>query len=363
MNKFIGHAALALCIALAVYAALFGVSVKPSSPESELADRAVDFRGWDRPRESGTPVPGLPDTGRKSEDPGFSLWWSVLLVSLAKGMRAAHESSNDRERPDGSTQGENSILNSRIESNVLGTGTTVLPSTGDIFWNDRRDFDGVRWVVVLLIPVYPLGAVHAFDWRDNSYKYFEIRCSATLILRSFVRHVAGPLLAIGAFAIFGAVLMRGSTPEFARISWSMLKFGLALVVPGALIAAGVYASIRRDQRIRRLLGRHEMGSSDPATWLPAAISQLQAPQQLFGAGSFALAAKSLLGVGEVCRAMWAARLSALTEDWRAANDLTDEILRHPASVETISKRSEWGIGLLRREDLFPSSDQNRGSTT
>jgi hypothetical protein len=85
----------------------------------------------------------------------------------------------------------------------------------------------------------------------------------------------------------------------------------------------------RDKAIRYVLGRHEYGSSDPATWTDDHLQQVGDARSHFQAATFAEAAERLLKEGAYSRAMWAARLATALEDRAEGEALTDQILAHP----------------------------------
>ena len=73
--------------------------------------------------------------------------------------------------------------------------------------------------------------------------------------------------------------------------------GAAALVVIALTAIGSWLLRRADRRaadIRRILGPHQFGSSDPATWTAGLLGAAKDPKQLFDAASYADAVPKLL---------------------------------------------------------------------
>jgi hypothetical protein len=111
----------------------------------------------------------------------------------------------------------------------------------------------------------------------------------------------------------------------------------------------------RARDVRLLLGRHRLGSSDPATWTAELRSLLAPAPSWFGTSTFALAVEPLLQQSRFCEAMWAARLAVL-EDPRQGADLTERVLRDPRVAELLSalrRDPASSASLLRREHPRP----------
>jgi hypothetical protein len=87
----------------------------------------------------------------------------------------------------------------------------------------------------------------------------------------------------------------------------------------------------QHQRIRLLLGLHEWGTSDPATW----SEEVVAPKTAFGVESFADLAEKERAAGRWGEAMWAARLCTAVEDEAKGQALTDAILGDSEVVERL----------------------------
>jgi hypothetical protein len=107
--------------------------------------------------------------------------------------------------------------------------------------------------------------------------------------------------------------------------WPSLFVGLILTglsIVGWLV---LWITDRRTKDIRRLLGKHQYGSSDPAIWHQSLFSNLKKPKELFGAVNFSSAVTPLLKEGKLSSAMWAARLSTALEDKVGGEKLTKEV--------------------------------------
>jgi hypothetical protein len=103
----------------------------------------------------------------------------------------------------------------------------------------------------------------------------------------------------------------------------------------------------RTQRIRRLLGRHRRGSSDPATWTDADCATIPEAEELFGSRCYEDAVESLLGKGDYSGAMWAARLSVVQEGRFKGEQLTARVLRHPEVRRCLAAAEDNPVTWLR----------------
>ena len=137
----------------------------------------------------------------------------------------------------------------------------------------------------------------------------------------------------------------------------MLFVPAAVAGVASLVIAGLgfwYSRGSDDTRhiaIRLLLGFHEWGGSDPATWDESLTQLVVDPKAEFGS-SFAALAERERAAGNWGEAMWAARLCAATEDETRGEALTDAILADPQVAEPLKRvRKNPGV----REAEFGSA--------
>ena len=218
---------------------------------------------------------------------------------------------------------------------INGIGTSICPARGDVQWDGQADCDSVECLVVLYLPVLPYRVVHTFGRNGSQYRAVPIRWSLGTIARAFFRRWMWVLVVGAAIAGFIAYDTwdapdggRGQIP-------AALAVGLAVMAP-----LGWWLTARTDHRqrsIRRVLGPHELGSSDPATWTRDLLANVADPRENYGTATFAVAAAKELAGGSPIKAMWAARLAAATEDRHEGEKLTDEILAKPGMAEAIAR--------------------------
>lgn len=228
---------------------------------------------------------------------------------------------------------------------VNGFGTAVFTSRGLIKWDSNmEDGDSVLAVCVMGIPVIPYRAVHTSNWEyaetDRGvpdgfrYRAFPIRWSWGLVAAAFIKQLwIWVCIAAGFFvmlAILGPAGQWGVRLIFAGIAVALI----AIAVPTHM---ALKRADRRHRDIRLILGRHVLGSSDPAYWSPKIIRHIRGPRETFATDTFAAAARARMAAKDYEPAMYAARLSTALEDRRAGQQLTDEILRQPNVQDALSQ--------------------------
>jgi hypothetical protein len=117
----------------------------------------------------------------------------------------------------------------------------------------------------------------------------------------------------------------------------LAMFACACVAAAILGQVWLRLADRRVSDIRYLLGRHQHGSSDPATWTGPLLGTLQGARKMFGTNTYAEAVPSLLKQGACARAMWAERLATAVEGRRDGEVLTRAVLADREIQKTIGR--------------------------
>jgi hypothetical protein len=211
--------------------------------------------------------------------------------------------------------------------------------------DNSPDHDVVSFFSILFVPIIPLGCYHTYEWQGTAFKELKIRWSWPLFVRALLRLLIYPLvglcvllLGISLVAIY--MNIREPMAEFkaARVMGFLAGSlgGLAVLI---LIYIWMQRKDRRNVDIRLLLGPHNLGSSDPATW-PFDIMMKMRPENEFGEASFLEAARTAREKGDFIKAMWAARLAEGAGE-PYAETCADEILndeRIKGRLEQLRKR-------------------------
>lgn len=208
-----------------------------------------------------------------------------------------------------------------------GCGTSVCPARGLVAWTKGKwysspahDYDALECLVFFFLPIIPYRVIHTFDWNGNNYRRIPLKWSGAMIFRAFLRRWLLGISYIGCILTFIGFFI----PDSDR--WGFLGCGLAIVAfsGGGLFL--LYISDEKTRNIRRLLGKHNHGSSDPASWHSYLLTNLKTSKELFGTNDFSSAVITLLKDGKLSSAMWAARLSTGLENKTVGEKLTNEIL-------------------------------------
>jgi hypothetical protein len=208
--------------------------------------------------------------------------------------------------------------------------------------------DAVECAMFLYFPLWAHRVVHMRDvpggsFAQDQYQAFPLRYSEELVTHVFLRRWSAGFVGLGIFIAFmlGLVTLMPPTGNAAR-EWAVTKPILTPIAP-CLIVAGlagllyVRPRIARERDIRRVLGLHVLGSSDPATWVEEDMARIPKADARFGTATYAEAVPKLLAAGSWTGAMWAARLAAAREGLDLGQTLTDEVLRHPGTREALAR--------------------------
>lgn len=226
-----------------------------------------------------------------------------------------------------------------------GVGTWFCKARFDAGWGWD---DAVECTMIVHFPVWPLRVVHLKEvpggsFAPDQYQALPLRWSDTLVRHVFVRRWFAGLLGLGLFLLLFVVAgtVWPPTGEAGR-EWAFTKPILTPLAP-CLVVVGLVGQwllrprVARERDVRRVLGLHPLGTSDPATWVDADLASIPKPDALFGAPTYAEAVPKLLAETSWTGAMWAARLSAAWEGRAAGEALTDEVLAHPGTRDALAR--------------------------
>ncbi|GEM_PF-1374927 len=251
-----------------------------------------------------------------------------------------------------------------MPSSINGIGTSYCGCAAAVSWEkpdtklstfisgNRPDHDVVECFVIAFLPILPLKAWHTYQWGGNVHQRIPIRRSSGLLLRAMLRTYLMILLPGSlALAFFCGIQVAG---DWARLgagaftSDAGIGFAAGLVLfPAALLQwISLRNADRRNRDVRLLLGPHDLGSSDPASWTEETLSAIR-PSMFLKREE----ARTALTEGRFAEAMWGARLAvAKGESW--GGTLTDQILGTQALLEKLPalRKAPW-----RRGEILPGS--------
>ena len=207
-----------------------------------------------------------------------------------------------------------------------GFGTTVCPARGFACIEEGEAgvaFDAVTSYVAFYMPLVPLGCVHTFNWQRETFQQVPLRWSWAMVVSGFARRWAVLFLII---AIVAAANTGAPSRDSSITSTHVVVLAVACLTTSAVLYLGFLKFDQRHRRIRRMMGRHELGNSDPASWTDDTLALVPTAAQLYGTATFTDAVPILMASKRFSDAMYAARLAVARENGQAGEKLTDQVL-------------------------------------
>jgi hypothetical protein len=226
-----------------------------------------------------------------------------------------------------------------------GIGTWFCTAGFDAGWGWD---DAVECAMFVHFPVWPHRMVHlrqqpGGSFAPDTYQAIPLRYCDRLVRHVMLRRWLTGSVSLGVFILFGLGFLAVLPPtgEAAR-EWDMTKPFLMAIAP-CLVVAGLVGQCflrpycRRQRDIRRVLGLHALGTSDPVRWVKEDLAGIENSDAMFATATFAEAVPNLLAAKAWTGAMWAARLTAALENESTGEQLTDEVLQHSGVQEAIGR--------------------------
>jgi hypothetical protein len=216
-----------------------------------------------------------------------------------------------------------------IGTSVCGGRGYVMRTMKKVGWFKKmfmgHDFDGFESVVVAFIPIIPYKPIHTYNWNGSQYNLIPIRFSAGLLLKTYLRAWLW-LIVLAAFII--------SIVSVNNPAWMWIP--AVVGIGGIALRLFLFKFLdKRDVQIRRILGFHQWGSSDPGTWTLKHLQGMKSAAELYNKATYASAVDGLLAGRKFSDAMWAARFATGLEDRAEGERLTSLILKDPQVKEAL----------------------------
>jgi hypothetical protein len=181
-------------------------------------------------------------------------------------------------------------------------------------------------LVFFFMPIIPIKPLHVFSQHPGlirtTYNTIPLRWSWGLVFRVFLLYWMLPPLFGGVLMIIIAGWTYSRNPQESH-----LLGGLIVTVGCSLTYLALWLTDRRNRRIRRILGRQTVGTSDPAMWTEKRLRELEGPGPSFGTTTYTEAVPLLLERGAFDAAMLAARLAVVLENREGGESLTNQVLQ------------------------------------
>ncbi len=226
-----------------------------------------------------------------------------------------------------------------------GVGTWFCKAHFDAGWGWD---DVVECTMFVYFPIWPLRVLHLKEtpggsFAPNNYEAIPLRWSDQIVRHVFLRRWLSGAVGLGLVILLMLVLVTiwPPTGEAAK-EWAWTKPILTPLAP-ILVIVGLIGIFllrpfeRRERDIRSLLGLHDLGTSDPASWEREDLVRMTRASDLFGTSTYAEAVPKLLAAGAWSGAMWSARLSSAMDKSNNGEDLTNDVLNHQGAREAISR--------------------------
>lgn len=198
---------------------------------------------------------------------------------------------------------------------INGIGTGLVAASKKRVVEGHVQFDAIEALVVFLCPLVPYKVVHVLSiWNSGEgeeYQSMKLRFAPRLIIKAFLNRWGNVL------SVFGA-----ATGGIAGIAFATMQRPFndtdanVLVVCGAMLVLGLACKAAwrildaRDERIKDLIGAHELGSADPLYWTDETAQEFStAILQQHGQSSLADVSRRALAEGDRTLAMLCTRLA------------------------------------------------------
>lgn len=228
--------------------------------------------------------------------------------------------------------------------NGIGTGMVRASSS------QQGQFDAVESCIFYYLPVIPYRVVHVTGreatFFSASYRTIKLRYSGRIVFKSILHAWSiGGLLVGGFFFALWMLLVVVGISTIAKggdleAGNSVLGGVCCVFFPTLPFYAGILGRViywfmdRRDSKIKRIIGAHDLGSSDPYYWVDDTLFDIaEGMLEYNGLPSMTASAQRNLNDGDFSTAMMQVRMAQRLEPQSAANSLFHEIiLRYDSQV-------------------------------
>lgn len=228
--------------------------------------------------------------------------------------------------------------------NGIGTGL-IDASKRRMISAGHTQFDAVEAVQFLFCPIVPYKVVHVLSFVEagverHSYRCVPLRPSLRLIGKAFLRAWGNAFLFAGGTMtpILGILFATMSRPVRQDDYIFLAVFGAMLLVGAALRLFWLFMC-RTDERIKDMIGPHELGRSDPFCWpRETAEAVREAILRRESLPSLADVARRAIAAGDFAKGMLCVRLAMHDPRDAEAQELFWLLIRrkHRTGLERVS---------------------------
>lgn len=155
---------------------------------------------------------------------------------------------------------------------VNGVGTGIVKASRKQDIGGHTQFDAVQALIFFFMPIIPYRVIHVLTMQDAGYERQQfqsitLRPALRILAKAYLNGWGNVLMIGGGLGLPFIVFAFATMPrQLNRADWICLAvFAVGLFV-GVISKLLWLVLDRRDQRIRRIMGPHELGTSDPYYW-------------------------------------------------------------------------------------------------
>jgi len=222
-----------------------------------------------------------------------------------------------------------------MPSSINGIGTGIVTASRKRDVGGHTQFDAIQAVVFLFLPLIPYKAIHVLSIRQagaegQQYQSIDLRPSFRVIFKAFLNGWGNVLLFAGGVGLpLIGLAFATMQRKMNQSDWTFLTIFIVVLALGVVAKLLWFAIDARDQRIRAIIGPHELGTSDPCDWTDATATAAREgileQQEL---PSLVEVAAKHRSEGDVAGAMFYVRLAMRCEPGPEAEALFAQILAH-----------------------------------
>jgi hypothetical protein len=215
-----------------------------------------------------------------------------------------------------------------MPKSVNGCGTSLVSASKKTAVAGSTQFDPVEGVTLFYLLLLPYKCMHILSLANapneavptEKYQFIKLRFSCRIIAKAFLNRWGNVLLFFGAFSnVIISIPRLAMGGKFSSGDVYFIIVAAALLLMGIVSKSCWWLLDVRDQRIKSIIGVHQLGTSDPYYWRPenatAAAQQLVVQQP--GTTLLTLANQYAL-TGNRLMAMYCVRLAMRTSEYKEA---------------------------------------------
>ncbi|MBI4751902.1 MAG: hypothetical protein HY774_25740 [Acidobacteria bacterium] len=216
---------------------------------------------------------------------------------------------------------------------VNGVGTGLIKASKERNIDGCIQYDAIEAFMLFYIPIIPYKAIHVLaiwqaGYEQEKYQSIKLKSSSRLVAKGMLNGWGNVLLIFGggAFLFFSFVTLTMSRPSNIK-DYMFLSGMMGLFLIGVFCKAAWYLLNDTDERIKNIIGPHDLGTSDPFDW-PDEIAQSVIKHLVAGANGQTLVeiANQALAEQNRAKAMFCVRLAMRGGQNPAAQKLFDQMM-------------------------------------